>query len=300
MQPKDHGRLAMHRGLRSVLIEASDDELREAFAGTGEDLDALAGRGQAAAQRAIAAATGAVGVEDLHRGRTDAMSAAEFNSEILRRIQERAITRLVHFTRVTSLAGIIHDRKIASTESLLDRGVNGVRNDPQRLDSHLDYVCCSIQYPNVYLLDRYRTTTDFTQDWVLLFLTPLLLLLPTTRFSPVNAATAGGTLVQDGIEGFESMFQPRVSAHVKRGPHHLLHCPTDMQAEVLVKHRVPTWAITGIAVESAAVKARVAPLITGWPTDKPIPNWPIERPAVDVEKSLFDQELCKTIRGYKH
>ena len=230
---------------------------------------------------------------------TDAMSATEFNSQILRRIRELAITRLVHFTRVTSLAGIIDDRKIASTRSLLNRGVNGVVNDHRRLDRHLDYVCCSIQYPNVHLLDRYRAT-DFTQDWVLLFLTPLLLLLPTTRFSPVNAATAGGTLVQDGIEGFESMFQPRVSARVSRGRHHLPHCPTDMQAEVLVEHSVPTWAIVEMAVESDAVKARVATLITTWPTEKPSPSWPIEKPAVDVQKNLFDQaELRKTIRGYK-
>ena len=68
MQPKDQDRIAMHRGLRSILIEASDDELREAFAGTGEDLDAFAARGRAAADRAIAEATGAAGVEDLHRG----------------------------------------------------------------------------------------------------------------------------------------------------------------------------------------------------------------------------------------
>ena len=68
MQPKDQDRIAMHRGLRSILIEASDDELREAFAGTGEDLDALAARGRAAADRAIAEASGVAGVEDLHRG----------------------------------------------------------------------------------------------------------------------------------------------------------------------------------------------------------------------------------------
>ena len=68
MQPKDQERIAMHRGLRSILIEASDDELREAFAGTGEDLDALAARGRAAADRAIAEASGVAGVEELHRG----------------------------------------------------------------------------------------------------------------------------------------------------------------------------------------------------------------------------------------
>ena len=68
MQPKDQDRIAMHRGLRSILTEASDDELREAFAGTGGDLDALATRGRAAADRAIAEATAIAGVQDLHRG----------------------------------------------------------------------------------------------------------------------------------------------------------------------------------------------------------------------------------------
>ena len=67
MEPKDHDRIAMHRGLRSILIDASEDELREAFAGTGEDLEALAARGRAAADRAIAEATRVAGVEDLHR-----------------------------------------------------------------------------------------------------------------------------------------------------------------------------------------------------------------------------------------
>ncbi len=55
---KDNDRIAMHRGLRSILIESSEDELREAFAGTGEDLDALAARGKAAAERALAEVTG--------------------------------------------------------------------------------------------------------------------------------------------------------------------------------------------------------------------------------------------------
>ena len=41
------GRIKMHRALRDILLEATEDELREAFAGTGEDLDALAARGKA-------------------------------------------------------------------------------------------------------------------------------------------------------------------------------------------------------------------------------------------------------------
>ena len=68
MGPRDHDDTTMHRGLRSILLEASDDELRDAFAATGEDLDVLAARGQAAADRAIAEATGVGGANDLHRG----------------------------------------------------------------------------------------------------------------------------------------------------------------------------------------------------------------------------------------
>ena len=68
MEPKDHDRTVMNRALRDILLEASDDELREAFAGTGEDLNALAARGESAAQHALSETHDAAEVEDLHRG----------------------------------------------------------------------------------------------------------------------------------------------------------------------------------------------------------------------------------------
>lgn len=181
-------------------------------------------------------------------------------NEMQRRIDERRITRLVHFTRITSLVGIIGDRHIESTRRLLLRGVNQGVNDPRRFDGHCDYVCCSVEYPNVCVLDRYRSK-NAVEDWVVRFLSLVFLFLPTTRISPVNAATKGGIYVRDGVEGFSSMFEDYVPSHVRRGPHHLPNCPTDMQAEVLMKHIVPTWAITGMAVESDAAAARVAPMI---------------------------------------
>ena len=67
MEPKEQDRTKMNRALRDILLEASEDELREAFADTGEDLDALAVRGKAAAQRALSETRDAAGVEDLHR-----------------------------------------------------------------------------------------------------------------------------------------------------------------------------------------------------------------------------------------
>ena len=67
MESNKQKRTKMNRALRDILLESSEDELREAFADTGEDLDALAVRGKAAAQLALSEARDAAGVEDLHR-----------------------------------------------------------------------------------------------------------------------------------------------------------------------------------------------------------------------------------------
>ena len=228
------------------------------------------------------------------------MPESEFIAEMMEEIKKRHITRLVHFTRIESLAEIIRYREIASTRRLRDRYRMTVVNDRRRIDGHLDYVCCSIEYPNVYVLNRYREQ-NVKQDWVILFLTPILHMLPTTKFSPVNAATGGGIHVADGIEGFKSMFVECVPSRAPRRRHsHLPSCPTDIQAEVLVMDTVPIWAVCGVAVESDVVSARVAPVIKNWPLETPIPNWPIEKPTLTVEPLLFDKtELTQAIHGYR-
>jgi transcriptional regulator with XRE-family HTH domain len=68
MERKDQERLSMNRALRDLLLEASEDELREALADTGETIDALAARGRAAVQRAQTQTQTFACVEDLHRG----------------------------------------------------------------------------------------------------------------------------------------------------------------------------------------------------------------------------------------
>lgn len=68
MEPKEQDRTKMNRALRDLLLEAPEDELREVLADSGEDFDALAARGKAAAQRALSQTPDVAGVEDLHRG----------------------------------------------------------------------------------------------------------------------------------------------------------------------------------------------------------------------------------------
>jgi HTH-type transcriptional regulator, competence development regulator len=68
MKPSKHNRTKMNRVLRDMLLEASELELREALHGGPGDFDALAARGRAAAQRALASTEDTADVQDLHRG----------------------------------------------------------------------------------------------------------------------------------------------------------------------------------------------------------------------------------------
>ena len=83
----------MNRLLRIILLEASEDELQDAFADTGEDLDALTVRGKAAAQRALAEAPDPAGIEDLHRGLGALL-------QMLRRRERLSIDELAQNARV--------------------------------------------------------------------------------------------------------------------------------------------------------------------------------------------------------
>ena len=211
--------------------------------------------------------------------------------EIQEQVRTRQIARLVHFTRIKSLEGIIGDRRIESTRRLLARGRMTERNDAKRLDGYLDFVCCSFEYPNVYLLHKYRQRNP-DQQWVYLCLKPNILALKTTKFAPVNAASELGTQVNGGIDGFSAMFEKRLpSSSYVRKKTHLSNCPTDLQAEVLVKDSVPLSAIDKVVVESDADADRIELLID---------NWPDGKPSLDVQPLFFDKdELPKIIRDMK-
>ncbi len=58
----------MKCGMRDLLLEASEVDLRETLGESGENFDQLAARGLAAAQRALGAHDDADQVRDLHRG----------------------------------------------------------------------------------------------------------------------------------------------------------------------------------------------------------------------------------------
>jgi transcriptional regulator with XRE-family HTH domain len=68
MEPTEQDRTKMSRALRDLLLEASEDELRDALTEAGEEFEALVARGRAAAQRALSETPNPAEAEDLHRG----------------------------------------------------------------------------------------------------------------------------------------------------------------------------------------------------------------------------------------
>ena len=162
------------------------------------------------------------------------------------------IQRLCHFTRVELLPEIFRTGQILPTSELLLRNPACTRNDYDRRDNHLGFVSCSVQYPNLWVLDQFRDRYPDSEGWVILILRPNRLWATGTLFSPVNAALESGRHVSEGLTGLEAMFQPNPpSKHYRfRGPDHLSSCPTDNQAEVLVPDGVPTADVVGILVET--------------------------------------------------
>lgn len=171
-------------------------------------------------------------------------------------IAKRGITRLCHFTPSRSLAhilaggaGILPSRLLEEEDRLLFNPT-----DLQRLDGHPDHICCSIEYPNAWYLDRARKGEILFRDWVVIFIDPAVLASERTLFCPRNAAAGYGAYISSGHEAFASMFALSVpGAQGKVRGRTLLHLPcspTDDQAEVLVPDSIPPASIRAIGVSS--------------------------------------------------
>lgn len=169
---------------------------------------------------------------------------------------KQGITRLCHFTPSRSLAhilaggaGILPSRMLEEEDRLLFNPT-----DLQRLDGHPDHICCSIEYPNAWYLDRARKGEILFRDWVVIFIDPAVLAFEGTLFCPRNAAAGNGAYISAGHEAFASMFAlsvPGAQGKVRsRGLLHLPCSPTDDQAEVLVPNSIPPTSIIAIGLSS--------------------------------------------------
>lgn len=166
------------------------------------------------------------------------------------------VTRLVHFTPVVNLPGILIDGQIRATTDLAqDPLPHHSVTDTSRIDGQPELVCCTFEYPNPYYEAIARNKAVFRNYpmWVCLILNRDLVTEPGTLFYPCNAAKHSGVHGQTGGEAMLAMWDsPSPVAGYKRSPSHNPAVPTDLQAEVQVPAPVPLSAVEAIVVESEA------------------------------------------------
>jgi hypothetical protein len=173
---------------------------------------------------------------------------------IQREARQRGITRLCHFTPSRNLISIARGEVgiLATRRLRLDEQAVFTPTDPYRLDRHEDFVCCSVQYPNAWFLDKAQERERLFRDWVILLLAPSYLWMRGTRFSPRNAAADRGQFIAEGEPAFRALFAQEVRGAYdriySRSARHLPECPTDDQAEILVPDQVRFADILGVVV----------------------------------------------------
>ena len=176
------------------------------------------------------------------------------NDDIHTSVVRRGISRLCHFTPSRNLVHIVTDPQgvLATAHLGADERLVLNRTDRERIDGHIDHVCCSIQYPNAWYFRRARGKERLFLDWVVLFVSPRHLWLPGAKFCPRNAAAHGGSAVREGEDAFEDLFKSSVVGAAGRTFTRSVSQPpfltTDEQAEVLVPDRINRQDILGIAV----------------------------------------------------
>lgn len=174
-------------------------------------------------------------------------------------LTERGVTRLCHFTKLQSLTHIITSQNGVLASSSIRQDTKNV-TDTARYDGELDFVCCSVQYPNSWFLKKamQNNPDKIFKDWVVLFVDLSILKHKIAKFCPCNASKSRGAYIDGNMDNIDSIFATSVSTFAyPRSPKMLSSCPTDGQAEILIEDSIPREYITGIAVGNEDVAKRV-------------------------------------------
>ena len=175
----------------------------------------------------------------------------------------RGVTRLCHFTKFQSLTHIINSADGILASDSIRQDTKNV-NDTARYDGELDFVCCSVQYPNSWFLQKamQRDSDKIFKDWVVLYIDLNILRKKSAKFCPCNASKSGGAYISSNIDNIDSIFAASVSTFRYPRPQKMLSCcPTDGQAEILIEKSIPREYIDGIAVGDEDTAKRVYALL---------------------------------------
>lgn len=138
-------------------------------------------------------------------------------------VQKRNITRLCHFTKSSNLPFILGNGKLEKNGILSTDYIKKSKYleelDKNRYDGCTNYVCCSVQRPNskymYFSQKRAEENGDLFNQWAILYIDPYII-TDTSKFCPVNAATARGKNISSGISAFKNLFANQI-VYLKNG-----------------------------------------------------------------------------------
>jgi len=157
------------------------------------------------------------------------------------------IKNILHFTHITNLVSILTNG-LKSVQDLNTQKIMHHRTDSERYDQIYQGICCSLAYPNIWMLNR--KLGPEIENYVILELMENTLMLQHFAAFPGNAAT--GFLKADactnpekyvGIEGLRRMFLNKPLRKIEAVPKHV---PTDLQSELIFFNSISTDRIRSI------------------------------------------------------
>lgn len=171
-------------------------------------------------------------------------------------VTNRNIERLLHFTSIGNLYSIFEQgcifsrsdlEKLEQEEPSLDLWDYVSTNDKIRLDKLPAFVNTSVQDVNHPLLERFRSRIEGSPSSLCIFcIKKELIWWHDTLFSVGNAASKNSKNI--GIDGSLERFKQLFTEQVRGGlrPNQ----PTDIQAEVLIKNKIPLSSVQSICFEA--------------------------------------------------
>ena len=200
------------------------------------------------------------------------------------------INRVCHFAPFRNLHQIVAGSAILSSERVA-KEFPGAFNptDPLRLDNKRSHVCATIEYPNVWYLDKLEKEADLYPNYAVFLLSPAALAIAGTLFCVRNAAGAGAGQ-SPGPVGMAAMYAPRVVGKrvYSRTGRHPKWLPTDMQAEILIPDAIPLELVTGVLVKSNDVAATLVGQLSAAKTVLGLPIY--------VSPETFDKNFIAGLR----
>jgi hypothetical protein len=211
--------------------------------------------------------------------------------DVLAEARHRGVSRLCHVTSAGNFAHILAVGEIRDMKEL-EKSADAYRPaDDKRRDGHLEHICCSIEYPNTWYLNKARERQPNFPDWVILTLDIDILRTPGIKFCPYNAARNKGKGVHSGADAFRSLYSDSVLGRTRMSSHPSWW-PTDDQAEVLVPGPIPVSNVRSVIVKDTE-QARLEHFrLTNFLTT------PQNIPQFIVAPTLFDaSKLSESVRS---